>query len=182
MGDTRVKITYSNGTTFELEGTESFVEKHLESLKLNPNSLPQEPARSSTKQKQLVKSSSKGSKEKKKISFSPIPVNLKGSNNQPTLKKFFEEKKPRENQEIITLFAYYLNKYCNIPNMEFGHAVSCYIEMNLRKPTNIQSLCQNVRNRKAYLEIGTEPYTYKITIQGENLIEHDLPSKDNSKK
>ena len=90
--------------------------------------------------------------------------------------------KPKGNQEIITVFAYYLNKHCQIPNMGMGHAVSCYNEVGERKPKNIYSICLNARSRKAFLDTGDENYTFKITIQGENLIEQDLPSKTKPKK
>ena len=35
MSDTKVKISYPDGTLIELEGTEEFVEKHWEELKLH---------------------------------------------------------------------------------------------------------------------------------------------------
>ncbi len=181
LSTTKVKLTIGQ-SVIELEGSEEFVEKHWEELKLfisqpTISSQPKQPLITPKERMQGQKTTEKVGKERKPLSYTPIPINLKGDDKSPALKKFYEEKSPENNQEIITLFAYYLNKYCNISNMQMGHAVSCYNEVGERKPSNIYSLCGNARDRKAYLAAGDEPYTFKITIQGENLVEHDLPRK-----
>ena len=167
-----------NEGTVELEGTESFVEKYWEEFKsFMYESTKLKPITDRKRGKLAKKKPSSSGKDHKPRSSAPIPIDLKGGKNVPSLKEFFETKKPSDNQDIITVFAYYLNKYCNTSSMEVGHAISCYNEIGLRKPTNIYSVGINVRTRKGYLDHGDTPYTFKITIQGENLIEHDLPPK-----
>ena len=181
MNDTRIKINFAEGT-IELEGSEQFVEKHWEELKSYiPKSFSDVPKSHDKNNKSKIKGASKIQKDHKPLSYTPIPINLKGAGNTPSLKKFFDEKSPTSNQDIVTVFVYYLNKYCDIKNMEMGHAVSCYNELKLRKPSNIYSVCNNVRTRKGYLDYGDEAHTFKINIQGENLIEHDLPVKKQNK-
>ena len=182
MADTKVKINFNEGT-IELEGTESFVEKHCEEIKSFIQQPPKLEQLTAKKQRRTSsKKSGATAKEHKSISYAPIPVNLKGSSNTLSLKKFFEDKKPSGNQEIITVFTYYLNKYCKLSNTEMGHFVSCYNEVDERKPKNIYQVCSNTVARKGYLESGDVTYSYKTTIQGDNLIEHDLPHKTKSKK
>ena len=182
LSNTRIKVNMNEGTV-ELEGTESFVEKHWEEIKSFMNEPTKLNSVTNVKRGKLSKKKSSSSgKDHKPRSFTPIPINLKGGKNAPSLKKFFETKKPIGNQNIITVFAYYLNKYCNIPDMEIGHAISCYNEIGLRKPTNTYAVGNNVRTRKGYLDNGDTPYSFKITIQGANFIEYDLPPKLKSNK
>lgn len=179
MTDTRIKINFVEGT-IELEGSEEFVEKHWEELKSYvPKDIGTSVKRttSGSSKNGGKKTGPKGSKEHKPISYAPIPLNLKGDEKSPSLKKFFEEKLPSGNQEIITTFAYYLTKYCDVKSVEMGHLVSCYNEVGERKPSNIYQICLNTKNRLGYLATGDEPYSVKINIQGENLVEHDLPHK-----
>ena len=183
LSNTRIKVNMNEGTV-ELEGTEFFVEKHWEEIKSFMNEPTKlKPIADRKRGKLSKKKLSSSGKDRKPRLSTPIPINLKGGKNTPSLKKFFETKKPIGNQNIITVFAYYLNKYCNIPHMEIGHAISCYNEIGfLRKPTNIYAVGVNVRTRKGYLDNGDTPHSFKITIQGENLIEHDLPPKPKAKK
>ena len=183
MGDTSVKINLKEGT-FELDGSETFVEKHWNEMKsylenlLVTESFSDSSTGSKPRKPKPHSGSHAGVTPKKGISYTPIPINLKGGANTISLKDFFKQKSPKSNQEIITLFAYYLDKYCGIPDMEFGHAMSCYNEVGVKKPTNLLSLCNNVRNRGGWLEAGSQPYTFKINISGQNLIDHDLPRKE----
>ena len=62
-----------------------------------------------------------------------------------------------------------------------GHIVSCYKEVKTRLPLNIVQLFRDVTSFKGWLEPGLETESVKITISGENLIEHDLPRKKNVK-
>ncbi|QLH11290.1 hypothetical protein [Nitrosarchaeum sp. AC2] len=180
MADTRVKLSFPDGTSIEIEGTEIFVEKHWAELKTHivsasqNHNVPNRPNKIKDTNKNAIKS-------KKKSAVSPIPINLKGDGKKQSLKEFYKEKNPNTNQEIITVFAYYLNKFCDIPNMEYGHALSCYIEVGIRKPTNFESLYNNIRARTGYIETGETRYSAKISISGENFVEHDLPKQVNKK-
>jgi len=182
MGDTKIKINIKEGT-FEIEGSESFVMQYWEKLKTSLESLPpmmpiisKEPHTIVSKIKSKSKKSFKKTQSNiKKESMSLIPLDLKGVGNTPSFKQFYQQKSPKSHREIITLMAYYLKKYLKIENMKYGHALFCYGETGKAKPLNISSLFSDVSYHHKWLETGSEPYSAKLTIAGENLIEHDLP-------
>ena len=109
------------------------------------------------------------------VSLSPIPLDLKGGKNIPSLSDFYKEKSPSSNQEKITVFAFYLNKKLNVPDVLPGHAISCYNEVHEKKPLNILALFKDTRRLKGWLETGEAPNSVRVSIAGENLVEHDLP-------
>lgn len=170
MSDTKIKISFSDGTTVELEGSEQFVERHWEELKPNLHDIqkPSKTAKTQTKER-------KPSKEKKKLSYNPIPINFRENNDELSLKEFYKEKLPESNPELVTVFAYYLKKNNKIVEMEMGHIISCYHEIDKKIPKSIYDICKNTKRTQGYLDTGDEPYTFKITISGENLVRHDLP-------
>lgn len=172
LGDTRVKINFREGTV-EIEGSEEFVEKHWPECKeLLENISTSEPEpQELDKQKKEKKGGKSG---KNPITIVPLEVDLKGKGDIPSLKNFYAEKSPTNNQEKITIFAYYLKKYCKISEMKLGQALSCFIEMGIRKP-NVYAICLNTITRKGWIEKGSEPWAFRINRLGENLVEHDLP-------
>jgi hypothetical protein len=183
MGDTRIKINLREGT-FELEGSESFVEKHWSEFKsLLNNPLLPSPSHSQASTNQSPETAKKAvveSKSKKSKSFQLIPLDLKGGKDRPSLIEFSKEKSPANAQEYATLFAYYLKHYLRIEDMEPGHALYCFTEIKVRKPLHIDQLFWDTASRKGSLEAGGKSNSTKITIGGENLIEHELPRKKKS--
>lgn len=187
MSDTKIKINLKEGT-FEIEGSESFVEKYWEKLTRTLEKLPITYQINPSASSQLDFDSSKttnGTKkknQKSKPSFELLPLDLTKKEDRPSLKELFDEKKPSSNQEIITLFSYYLTKFLQIPNMKYGHALFCYNEINRPKPTNIVQLFRDTSHLKKWVESGDEPHTVKLTIAGKNLIEHKLQITESMNK
>jgi len=186
MGEAKIRINLKEGT-FEIEGSESFVEKYWEILKNSLEKLPpvpfnptpsQFPQQKSSKPKSKINNKNKKSNALKE-SMNKIALDLKGNNDTPSLKKLYDEKSPKSNMEIVTLIAYYLKNHLNIHNMKYGHALFCFGEINKPKPINVAQLFTDTAFHHQWLEPSGEPYSSKITIAGENLIKHDLPhSKD----
>ena len=108
-------------------------------------------------------------------SVAPIPLNLKGGKDSPPLRKFYKEKSPASNQEKVTVFVYYLAKFLGIQNILPGHIITCYNEVGERKPLQIVQLFRDIKHRKGWLDVGDEQNSVRISISGENLVEHDLP-------
>jgi len=177
MSNTKVKISFIDGTSIELEGSESFVEKHWSEIKETLESTPKPRVgfvRKAPKTKPAKKTKNTKSK---KVDLKLIPLNLKGGSGKPSLKDFVTQKSPRSQQELVTVQAYYLKKYLNIQSMKPGHALYCYNEIGKKKPLEIIQLYRDITSRKGWLGPGDEPNTAKITIGGENLVEQDLPKK-----
>ncbi|MCV0392810.1 MAG: hypothetical protein K5790_05880 [Nitrosopumilus sp.] len=184
MGDAKIKVNLKEGTV-ELEGSEEFVKSYWEKIS---NSLKNMPVVHSTeplptiKPKQNSSPKKKSKQKQKKINLSLIPLDLKEKDNRPSFSKFFEEKCPKSNQEIVTVIAYYLKHYLNIPVLKYGHALFCYNEIKKPKPLNIVQLFRDTVFYKKWLTTGKEVGTVELSIAGENLVEHDLPAKEVKKK
>lgn len=110
------------------------------------------------------------------VNIPPLPVDLKANADKPGLREFYREKNPSNHYEKSTLFVYYLTKYNKQPEVKFGEILSCYEEINEKKPSVIDIVKNSIRY-KGWLEPGSEKYTTRLTISGENYVKFDLPKK-----
>jgi hypothetical protein len=196
----------------ELEGKESFVDKHLEkfeeifktavkevitrgveqSLELKAQSaqaaLPAELAAAQQKetssaieQSLLQPHKSNGSAAKHSarpaITIHPIPVDLKANESKIGLREFYADKKPANHYEKTAVFVYYLTKFNNQQEIKFGEILSCYDEVDEKKPS-IADIVKNSIRYKGWLDQGSEKYTALLTISGENFVKFDLPAQN----
>jgi hypothetical protein len=194
----------------ELEGKESFVDKHLEkfqeifkmavkeaitrgvdqSLALktqsSPPALPEELSRSKETSAvieqplpQPNKSNTSTTKHSARpaITIHPIPVDLKANEKKIGLREFYAQKKPANHYEKTAAFVYYLTKFNNQQEIRFGEILSCYDEVNEKKPS-IADIVKNSIRYKGWLDQGSEKYTALLTISGENFVKFDLPSQN----
>ncbi len=217
--DAKFKINLKEGL-LELEGSENFVNNHLEKyeeilkialkelitnnneslLNLPPEennnhiiieSVPSDEIkrmakytgidtkfsndRSFQSQFPLVKSTTKhGLQSKFSINIPLLPVDLKANNEKIGLREFYKEKKPSNHYEKTTLFVYYLTKFNKKHEIKYGEILSCYEEINEKKPSVIDIVKNSIRY-KGWLEPGAEKYSTRLTISGENFIKFDLP-------
>ena len=201
----------------ELEGKESFVDKHLEkfeeifkmavkeaiargveqSLELKAQSaqaaLPAELAQQKEvshvieEQQQPItqrhKSNSSTTKHSARpaITIHPIPVDLKANESKIGLREFYADKKPANHYEKTAVFVYYLTKFNNRQEVKFGEILSCYDEVNEKKPS-IADIVKNSIRYKGWLDQGSEKYTVLLTISGENFVKFDLPAQNGKKE
>ncbi len=220
--DTKFRINLKEGV-FELEGNETFVDKHLEKFEeifkvaikeviinnkdnvLNYTTAPsntqvnnvpiplenfssQESGTHSAKRKHFQNSvisdlqrelplsgkPTKHSIPKISINIPPLPVDLKENNEKIGLRDFYAEKKPANHYEKTTLFVFYLTKYNKLTEIKYGEILSCYEEINEKKPSIIDIVKNSIRY-KGWLEPGIEKLSTRLTISGENFIKFDLP-------
>jgi hypothetical protein len=196
--EAKFKINVKEGSV-ELEGNEQFVNKHLEKFegifkiaiqdalkfKIERNlgevnskaslSLPSHtisPDNESNKKfthvhKHLSKSS---------VIISPLPVDLKASDNKIGLREFYKEKLPSNHYEKAAVFVYYLMKFNHLEEVKFGEILTSYEEVNDKKPSIVDIVKNSIRY-KGWLESGTEKFTARMTISGENFVKFDLPHK-----
>jgi hypothetical protein len=200
----------------ELEGKESFVDKHLEkfeeifkmavkeaitrgveqSLELKAQSaqaaLPAELAQQKEvshvieeQQPITQRHKSNGSTTKHSarpaITIHPIPVDLKANESKIGLREFYADKKPANHYEKTAVFVYYLTKFNNQQEVKFGEILSCYDEVNEKKPS-IADIVKNSIRYKGWLDQGSEKYTVLLTISGENFVKFDLPAQNGKKE
>ncbi|HYP42753.1 MAG TPA: hypothetical protein VEQ18_01900 [Candidatus Nitrosocosmicus sp.] len=217
--DTKFRINLKEGL-FELEGNETFVDKHLEKFEeifkiaikeviinnkdnlpkldlsnlVNSNNVSLESFPTENEKIHIVRNkslkssptldvnnevplSSKNARHaipKLSVNIPPLPVDLKANDNKPGLREFYKEKKPANHYEKSTLFVYYLTKYNKESEIKYGEILSCYEEINEKKPSIIDIVKNSIRY-KGWLEPGSEKYSTRLTISGENFIKFDLP-------
>ncbi|HEY1248205.1 MAG TPA: hypothetical protein VGE97_04390 [Nitrososphaera sp.] len=195
----------------ELEGKESFVDKHLEKfeeifkvavkeainhrlsdkLALNPAPMRKalaeepEPLVGKTDFDDVIdqgitrshKSSNSRNTSKSSLTIHPLPVDLKASGDKVGLREFCAEKKPSNHYEKTVVFVYYLTKINNQQEVKFGEIMSCYEEVNEKKPS-VADIVKNSIRYKGWLEQGSEKYATRLTISGENFVKFDLPTQN----
>jgi hypothetical protein len=201
--EARFTINVKEGVV-ELEGKESFVDRHLEkfeeifkmavkeaitrgleqniALKVQPAqaALPQELQQEAQPavEQPLVQQKAGNSKHAPRpaITIHPIPVDLKAGEGKVGLREFYAEKKPVNHYEKAAVFAYYLTRFNKQQEVRFGELLSCYEEVDEKKPSIVDIVKNSVRY-KGWLEQGSEKYATRLTISGENFVKFDLPSQ-----
>jgi hypothetical protein len=209
--EARFTINVREGVV-ELEGKESFVDKHLEkfedifkmavkeaithgleqSLQLKAQSaqaaLPADlveqkgissPVGQPLPQTRKSNGISSGPKHASRpsITIHPMPVDLKANESKIGLRDFYTEKKPANHYEKTAAFVYYLTKFNNQQEVRFGEILSCYDEVNEKKPS-IADIVKNSIRYKGWLDQGSEKYSARLTISGENFVKFDLPAQN----
>jgi hypothetical protein len=191
--EARFTINVKEGIV-ELEGKESFVDKHLEKFEeifkaavreaiasnINAVALKAQPAQAALPQQVQEQPAVVAEKPAKtprpSPTLPPIPVDLKASESKPGLRDFYAEKKPANHYEKTAVFAYYLSKFNKASEVKFGEILSCYEEVDEKKPSVIDIVKNSVRY-KGWLEQGSDKFACRLTISGENFVKFDLPRK-----
>jgi hypothetical protein len=201
--EARFTINVKEGLV-ELEGKESFVDRHLEkfeeifkmavkeaitrgleqniALKAQPvqAALPQELRQEIPIDIEQVPVQQKANNGKHAprpaITIHPIPVDLKANESKVGLREFYAEKKPNNHYEKAAIFVYYLTKFNKQQEVKFGEILSCYEEVNEKKPSIVDIVKNSIRY-KGWLEQGSEKYATRLTISGENFVKFDLPAQ-----
>lgn len=197
--EARFTINVKEGIV-ELEGKESFVDKHLEkfeeifktavreaiangmqhnvALKVQPAqvALPQEVQEVPQTPEQAKPAAAKHASRAPAV-IPPIPVDLKANESKPGLREFYAEKSPQNHYEKAAIFVYYLTKYNKEHEVKFGEILSCYEEVNEKKPSIVDIIKNSVRY-KGWLEYGSDKFAARLTISGENYVKFDMPKKE----
>jgi hypothetical protein len=182
---TKAKISLKEGI-IELEGSEAFVTKHLEAFKKD---IARMKVASENQEHQTSDFDNQNSPKKKRKAkgttpriVQPIPLDLKQKENILGFKEFYKQKSPKSDMERVAVIAYYLKKYHNKNNIEAGHVVSCCKEVHCRVPADIKQTFKNAQHRYGWVKVLENGKFAEITIQGENLVENDLPRKRDAER
>lgn len=120
-------------------------------------------------------------KTRKKSNVKPLQLikdlNLRGGNGTKGLNAFVTEKNPLSNIDRSTVFVYYLENLLKVSEVTIDHVYTCYKELGLRVPGNLQQNLTDIASSKnGYLNRKDGKYT--MTIKGSNFVEQDLPKKE----
>lgn len=191
--EARFTINVKEGIV-ELEGKESFVDKHLEKFEeifkmavkeaISNGMQPQIPLKVQTPSPALPQEVPEQAEAPKPAvpkhvphtspTIAPIPVDLKAGEGKVGLREFYAEKKPVNHYEKTAVFVYYLVKFNKQPEVKLGEVLSCYEEVNKKKPS-VQDIVKNSIRYKGWLEQGSDKLSVRLTISGENYVKFDMP-------
>jgi hypothetical protein len=200
--EAKFKIDVKQGVV-ELEGSETFVDKHLDKFEeiftsaikqtmiqgiihsitddnvsaLQQNSEP----KSNVSKLELAKANSNSNSNNKHATkqspnLPPIPVDLKANVKKVGLREFYTEKNPSNHYENTVVFVYYLTKINKQTEVKYGEILSCYEEVGEKKPS-ITDIIKNTIRYKGWLEPGSSKFITRLTISGENFVKFDLPQQ-----
>ena len=198
--EAKFKINVKEGVV-ELEGKESFVDKHLDKFEelfksairetmaqgveytLASNEASALPQRNIEKSFDIsrpeLSKAHNNNKHTTKQSLPPVPVDLKAKENKSGLREFYAEKKPINHYEKTAVFVYYITKVNKQAEIKYGEILSCYEEVGEKKPS-ITDIIKNSIRYKGWLEWGSDKFTTRLTISGENFVKFDLPQQKRS--
>jgi len=93
-----------------------------------------------------------------------------------SLKDFYSKYDAKSNFEKNLLFCYYLLKHVEASALNWNHFYTCYKAVAERVPGNLYQSLTDTKNRKGWIDTqNTEDI--KLTIAGENYVEHEMPKK-----
>lgn len=187
--EAKVKINLKEGY-LELEGSEEFVSKYLElfesklqAITVSAGNLdnnedvdkgdvsPKPKTRKTSKKKSI-----KTTPGKKTLTRQPkqlMDLNLRPKGKEP-LKDFYAKYDVKTNFEKNVSFTYYLTKVINIKGITIDHIYTCYKETDQKVPENIYQSLADTKKHKGWIDT-TNMEDIKLSIQGENYMEHDVP-------
>lgn len=154
----RIRIKFGE-VEIEAEGDKEFVEKHIEEFK---KEMPKIAKELPPKEKTVT---SETQKER---------VELEGL----SLAEFYKQKQPRDHNETVVVFAYWLTKKEKKGEFKTKDITACYDGARIPKPKNATQHVQAVASgKKAQLTAGSKRGYYKLTLTGEDFVEKELPRK-----
>uniref|UniRef100_A0A7C3J6X8 Uncharacterized protein n=1 Tax=candidate division WOR-3 bacterium TaxID=2052148 RepID=A0A7C3J6X8_UNCW3 len=143
----------------EAEGDKEFVEKHIEEFK---KEMPKIAKELPPKEKIITPEIPKEKVELEKLS----------------LAEFYRQKQPKDHNETVVVFAYWLTKKEGKEEFTPKDIENCYTQTGVRKPRNVpQTMKILASGDKAYLIKGEKRGIYKISMLGKDLIEKELTIK-----
>jgi len=114
--------------------------------------------------------------QRKPTSYSFVTdLNLR-PDNETSLKDFFTQKSPGDQQEQVAVFVYYLARTLELTDIGANHLYTCFNEVGKKVPKNILMVVRNTAIRKGWID-ASDSNNLRITTPGENFVGHDLPEK-----
>ena len=130
--------------------------------------------------KKPVKQIKKKGKSKKTALSIDKTLNLKPSG-KTSFADFAAQKNPSTDREKVVLCVYYLLNKLGKKPIGINQVYTCYKSINWRVPADLAGTLCWVSSQKGWLDTS-DSLDIKMTPQGDNLIDHDLPPKKVAKK
>lgn len=103
-------------------------------------------------------------------------LKLGHTTDNPSLVEFMDSKLPITNEERNLVFLYYLQHIIKHKPITLDHIYTCYREVNIRAPLNIENSLQLTANHQNWIKI-TKTGNMSTTPAGKLYVEKELPKK-----
>lgn len=118
----------------------------------------------------------KPAKARKPASYTFVKdLNLR-PDGKPSLRDFYNAKQPVDRQEQLAVLLYYLTKTLEKTGVGTNHLYTAWKEVAAPVPPDIAHTARLTANRKNWVD-SSKSDDLKLTVTGENFVEHDLPRK-----
>jgi hypothetical protein len=98
-----------------------------------------------------------------------------------SLVEFYKQKAPSDQQEQIAVFLHYLLRVAKVAAITDRHLYTCYKDVSEKVPPDILNVVRNTAHRKGWVD-STSGQNLRLTVPGENYVEHELPKRKEAGK
>lgn len=118
----------------------------------------------------------KGSGGKKDPDPKLIPtLNLRPAG-KTSLRDFVEQKAPSTNEELYAVIVYYLEHELGTKTIAVDHVFTALKELKRKVSPRLRTVLSNSASRQGWINAANKE-DLRTTVNGQNLVEHDLPAK-----
>src|SRR5579871_89024 len=182
----KLKIDIKQGV-IEVEGTEEFVTRIYGDFKERIVATPVESAKRVVDTSGKTSSGEEPADDKKRPASSrnragsaPSIVkdlDLAARNGDPSLKDFCAPFAPSSAKEWNLLFLYFVQKHERANPVTQDHIYTCYKTFGARPPAAFSQSLFDTARKSGWIEVSGLS-DLRLTIVGENYVEHDFPKKE----
>lgn len=97
-----------------------------------------------------------------------------------SLDDFVGEKMPKTNWEKCVVSVFYMKNEIAVEQVGLAQVYTCYKHMSWRVPKDLANTLRSTASHKGWLDTKKQD-DIKLTVMGENCVEHDLPPKTDAK-
>lgn len=103
-------------------------------------------------------------------------LDLSAAAGHPSLGEFMDSKLPITNEERNLVFMYYLQYLLNVETITMDHVYTCYREVRIRAPLNLEHSLRTTANQKNWITAGDDDQ-FVVTPEGKSYVEKQLPKR-----
>lgn len=93
---------------------------------------------------------------------------------------FATEKEPKDFNERNAVIVYWLTRVAGLNEATVDQVYTCYKDRGWRVPADLRNSLSRTASRKGWID-SSSMQSLKLTISGENFVEHELPTQPKAK-
>jgi hypothetical protein len=103
-------------------------------------------------------------------------LDLSATTEHPSLGEFMDSKLPITNEERNLVFMYYLQYLLNVETITMDHVYTCYREVRIRAPLNLEHSLRTTANQKNWIT-ASDADQFAVMPEGKLYVEKQLPKR-----